>query len=91
MNTHWIHKKREIYPETRERWDRVDNACVINSPDTYYSNPMNPRHRPWIAFPHDKDTYFGFFRKNSIFRFPRRFKTAEAAIKFVDKEDPFTD
>lgn len=92
MKTNWTHKERVEYPDTatRDRWDRADSACVIHNPDYYYSNPLNPRHRPWIAFRHDEETYLGFYRKNSRLHFPRRFKTAESAMKFVDKEDPFT-
>lgn len=71
----------------------MDGAYVLESKDTYYANPVNPRHLAWQAFTEVTGRNEGgialyYTRKDSRFHIPRRWKTAIAAMKAVDREHP---
>lgn len=73
------------------RWERADGAVVrdvgASSPE---SKPWLPGHRGWMAFGPgpDEHNYLSMpFGKR--FRGPRKWKTAEAAMRAVDREFPY--
>jgi hypothetical protein len=80
------------------RWQRIDGAIVKWDDSSPYPNPMNPRSRLYTAWEPDPSEralmmHRGRLRKDQKghlyrFGFPRRWKTAEAAMKAVDKEFP---
>lgn len=72
------------------RWVRVDGAVVRWDDRSPYPNPCNPRSLMWTAWePDPSERYIG---KNVGRRgrrhVPRRFKTAEAAMREVDQLYP---
>jgi hypothetical protein len=77
------------------RWVRSDNAVVIidESVACSTSRPWLPNYRGWMAFgPGDEEhNYLGFMRKRSLFRIPKKFKTAAAAMRAVDLAYPLRD
>jgi hypothetical protein len=83
---------------TRERWERSDGAIVKWDDCSPYPNPAQPTARMFTAWaPDPSDKYLGMVRGRTrraqdghIWKpgFPRRWKTAKAAMKAVDKEYP---
>lgn len=81
------------WTKTRDgRWDSDDNAVVKydHTVECNTAKPWLPNHRGFIAYgPGPSETnYLGFRRKNSRGTIPRKFKTAEAAMKAIDKHFP---
>lgn len=70
-------------------WQRSDGAYVYKSRDEYYSNPLNPRCRMWTAFCSDRnaDCLSRTVRRSRL-RWPRKWQTAEAAMRALDREHP---
>lgn len=72
------------------RWDRNDGAVVEWNQKTPYSNPANPNARMWIAFGPPPSELYLLQRSKRGFGFPRRWKTAKAAMIAVDTEYPIS-
>jgi len=71
------------------RWERSDGAVAKWSQESPYPNPALESARLWIAFePDPSREYLSRGRRDSVLRWPRRFKTAEAAMRAVDLEYP---
>ena len=71
-----------------DKWTRSDGAVVRWDQSSPYPNPANPRSRMWIAFgPEPGGEYLRQTSKHGL-EWPRRWKTAEAAMKAVDREFP---
>lgn len=76
-----------IYRPT-DRWDREDGAAVKYSLDYYWANPVKPGHRGWLAFgPQDEQPLF-YTLRGSRAKIHRRWKTAEAAMDYIDEAYP---
>lgn len=76
---------------SRQRYERSDGAVVKWDDDTPYSNPINPTARMWTAWEPDPGESALMKRLRGRPRsvgVPRRFKTAIAAMKAVDKRWP---
>lgn len=81
-----------------ERWVRTDGAVVMWDRRSPHPNPANPNSRMWTAWEPDPSEHFismtrGRRRKAPdgrywTPRFPRRWKTAQAAMAAVDKLYP---
>lgn len=68
-----------------DRWAREDGAVVKYSKDYYWANPIKEGHRGWLAFgPKDEHALFYTLRGSSK-KIHRRWKTAEAAMDFIDR------
>lgn len=90
----------EHWTEVRSghRWRRSDGAVVRWDQSSPYPNPANPASRMWTAWEPDPSQGYvgkevGRPRKRTdgaIVRLtvPRRWKTPQAAMKFVDQEYP---
>lgn len=75
--------------ESGSKWVRSDGAVARKSNDCYYSNPARASSRMWIAFePEPSKNYLSRGRKDSLLRWPIKFKTAEAAMKEFDRRFP---
>lgn len=75
------------------RFMRSDGALVWKG-DDYHSNPLNPRCRMWEASgPGVSDTLYKAQRRDRRERFVtrRRFGSADAAMKAVDRTFPIKD
>ena len=70
----------------RRYWERPDGAYVWWDERTPWVNPSNPRCRLWVAF--GPDGRYLAKRRRSRFRTPRRWATAEAAARAVDRAWP---
>jgi len=71
-----------------DRWTRFDGAVVKYSKDYYWANPIKEGHRGWIAFgPKDEHALF-YTLHGSSKKIHRRWKTAEAAIDYIDQAYP---
>jgi hypothetical protein len=80
------------------RFHRTDGAVVKWDENSPYPNPMNPRSRMWTAWEPDPSEKALLMRRGRLrraqdgqtfrFGFPRRWKTAEAAMAAVDREYP---
>lgn len=87
----WVHAHDE-------RWVRCDNAVVRydHAVECCTSKPWLPGHRGWMAFsPGEGDNgLLGYFPRRwkrggfSGMMVPRKFKSAEAAMRAVDREFP---
>lgn len=74
------------------RWERGD-GCVVKidtSAACSTSRPWLPHYRGWMAFgPGTQEhNYLGYYRKDSAMHIPRKFKTAEMAMRAVDRQHP---
>lgn len=90
--SHW----REI--RVGYRWERSDGAVVMGDQRSHHPNPLNTRSRMWTAWEPDPSSRYLYMRRGR-FRttqdggrskpgFPRRWKTAKAAMHAVDREYP---
>jgi len=80
---HWSKKtsRRQLY------WERSDGAYVWYDNKTPYPNLLNPNARFWAAYgPNER--YLRKEKRRTWMHIPRRWKTAEAAIKALDREVP---
>jgi len=96
-------KRSWTYSEynNRPRWTSPDGAVVKWDDSSPYPNSLNPNSRMYTAWVPDSEQtqgpcwesadYLYWTRRDSEFRFPRRWKTAEAAMKAMDKEFPLKD
>lgn len=74
----WVESRD--YHTSGLRFTREDGAVV-----KYH---MGPPHMPWIAFePNPSEDYLGRTNSRGI-SWPRRWRTAEAAMRAVDREYP---
>jgi hypothetical protein len=90
--SHWRELKRGY------RWERSDGAVVMWDQRSPHPNPLNLRSRMWTAWEPDPSSLYlamsrGRFRKTHDGGrckpgFPRRWKTAKAAMQAVDREYP---
>lgn len=72
------------------RFVRIDNAVVMWDQRSPYPNPLNPNAKMWTAWePGESDRALSYTHWHSLFRSPRRYKTATAAMRAVNKEFPF--
>ena len=75
-----------------ERWEAPDGAVVKydHTVECDTARPWLPHHRGYMAFAPGKSeyNYLKLIRRNSRLHIPRKFKTAKAAMKAVDKEYP---
>lgn len=77
------------------RWEANDGAVVRWDNSSPHPNPANPRSRMWIAFGPGADEYdclkafrMRRGRRRSDRGYPRRWKTAQAAMRAVDETFP---
>lgn len=71
------------------RYVRNDGAVVMWDQRSPYPNPENPESRLWTAWePDPSERYIGMGRRGSRLTWPRRWKTAEAAMSAVDRLYP---
>lgn len=68
-------------------YERSDEAYVWESTDGYYSNPASPTCRMWMAFD-QRDRYLAKTMRFKLRRIPRKWQTAQAAMRAVDRELP---
>jgi hypothetical protein len=69
------------------RWERSDGAVVQWDQRSPHVRPWLPAARMWTAWePDPSDNYLKM--TNGRLSWPRRFKTAQAAMRAVDKEFP---
>lgn len=69
------------------RWERGDGAAVLWDDRSPYPNPDNRNALMWTAWePDPGDRYLA--RGNRKVTWPRRWKTAEAAMREVDRQFP---
>jgi hypothetical protein len=83
---------------TYERWERSDGAVVKWDDNSPYPNPMNPNARMFTAWePDPSEGFLGMARGRVRTAqdghrwkpgFPRRWKTAKAAMAAVDRKFP---
>jgi hypothetical protein len=88
--------------EVREgyRWERSDGAVVMWDQRSPWPNPINPRSRMWTAWEPNPSSRYLAMERGRVRRtmdgdltkpgFPRRWKTAKAAMMVVDQEYPLT-
>lgn len=70
-------------------WERSDGAYVWKDRDQYYSNPLNTRCRMWMVFKSDTaGDYLSKTLRRSRLGVPRKWNTAEAAMRAADRELP---
>jgi hypothetical protein len=89
---HW----KEIRPGYR--WQRTDGAVVRWDDRSPHPNPLKPSARMWTAWEPNPSVAYLIMRRGRIRKtmdgallkpgFPRRWKTAKAAMKAVDHEFP---
>jgi hypothetical protein len=72
------------------RWDRHDGAAVKWDDSSPYPNSMNPRALMWTAFEPDPSEMYLKRTSKRGFSYPRRWKTAQAAMAEVDRLFPET-
>ena len=73
--------------KTWRRWERVDGAAVVWDDRSPHPNPMNARSLMWTGWePNPSNAYLA--RGNGRLAWPRRWKTAEAAMREVDRRYP---
>lgn len=80
------------------RWERTDGAVVMWDQRSPYPNPENPTSKLWTAWEPDPSQKALSMERGrprrttegelAYLSFPRRWKTAEAAMKAVDQEYP---
>jgi len=73
---------------TNLRWERIDGAVVKWDQSTPYVNPANPRGLLWTAWEPDPSQQYLLRRSKRGKGFPRRWKTAAAAMREVDRIHP---
>jgi hypothetical protein len=91
MRAGWTERHEVEGVPCRAYYQRTDGAYVWWSRDMYYSNPENPRCRMWQAFLSDGTRDGRYLRKAPIKRergTPRKWSTADAAMRAVDREHP---
>lgn len=71
-----------------DRWDRADGAVVKYSKDYYWANPVKLGHRGWLAYGPEDEYALGYTLRHSKKKIHRRWKTAEAAMAYLDKAFP---
>lgn len=75
--------------KNERRYVRHDGAVVRYDDRTPYSNPNNASARMWTAWePDPGERALSMGRYSSGFKWPRRFRTPEAAMRAVDKAWP---
>jgi hypothetical protein len=74
--------------ENHRRWVRCDGAVVKYDESSPFPNPMNPRSRMFTAWEPDPSQDFLGQRSRRGIGWPRRWKTAQAAMRAVDRECP---
>lgn len=74
---------------TLERYVRSDGAVVLNGWRSHH-DPSKPGSaaRLYMAFPPDSDLYLSMRRPHSMFLVPRRWSSAVAAMRALDREHP---
>jgi len=73
-----------VVDDFRARFERSDGAYVLETRNFYYTNPLDPEARLWEMF-RPNDVVVGFSRKNTSFRIPYRYKTAQSAMRSLDR------
>lgn len=91
-NEHW----KEVRPGYR--WERIDGAVARWDDRSPHPNSLNPASRMWTAWEPNPSQAYLMMRRGRVRKtmegalskpgFPRRWKTAEAAMKAVDNEHP---
>jgi hypothetical protein len=81
------------------RWRRSDGAVVRWDDRSPHPNPINPTAKMWTAWEPEPSSAYLVMRRGRLRRaqdgklykpgFARRWRTAEAAMKAVDKEFPY--
>ena len=71
------------------RWTRLDGAVVLWDDRSPHPNPEIPTSLMWTAWEPDPSQQY-LARGNGTFTWPRRWKTAEAAMREVDRQFPYT-
>ncbi len=71
------------------RWERADGAAVLWDDRSPFPNPENPRALMWTAWAPGADNHAYLARRNHRYTWPRRWKTAHAAMREVDRLYPF--
>jgi hypothetical protein len=90
--------ERTHWSSGRVRWTRIDGAVVKYDESSPWPNPAQPSARMWTAWEPDPSERAlsmcrGCWRRAQDghrfkLSFPRRWKTAETAMRAVDKEYP---
>lgn len=80
------------------RWERIDGAVVRWDERSPYQNHLNPHSRMWTAWEPEPSQRYLWMRRGRLRRaqdghlfkpgFPRRWRTAEAAMRAVNREYP---
>lgn len=83
------------------RWLRTDGAVVRWDDRSPYPNPAEPTARMWTAWEPNPSSAYLVMRRGILRRaqdgklykpgFPRRWKTADAAMRAVDREFPINE
>ena len=81
-------KKALWAQKTWRRWERLDGAAVLWDDRSPHPNPENARSLMWTAWEPDPSDHY-LARGNNTFTWPRRWKTAQAAMREVDRLYPF--
>ena len=71
--------------DSGRHWYRVDGASVKKS-ESLRRKHWLPTCRNWLAYAPHSNLPLVYERSNSNLKFQRLFKTAEAAMKILDKE-----
>lgn len=84
----WVERYDVDGAPSRLWYERTDGAYVWESSDHYYSNPLNPRCRLWMAFGPDQQYLFKAPITSPRCHTPRKWQSAAAAMKALDREKP---
>lgn len=87
MRDHWT-DVREVPGVSRRYFQRADGAYAWPSQDYYHSNPLNPRHREWMAYGPDQQPLHVNTRRTRL-HIPRKWATAMGAMDALDREVPY--
>jgi len=90
MPSHWV-EKLEVDGVPCQVWfERSDGAYVWKSRDEKYSFSLSPTCRMWMAYmpPSHTNKYLFKRRRRGLYRIPRKWASAQSAMKALDKECP---